>query len=273
VDFPIKIGDVLNLGKDFISTQKQGLRLMIYLDPRCSDELADEICTLFSPQSSRLKVFVRILSGEAEADSALIAGDGARSASILVCAHARDIAALGALPQPSCVIVGDDLRSQAADVLGVSILDVVSPRSGEMAAQLGTWFSTQIPARRTAIAADLSFAREAVSREIRSTTAWQNAVIALVPFTHGADLPVLVANQAKMILQLALVAGLELDAQRVPELLVTGAAALGGRRLARSFSPRFPPTRWLSRALISFSITWALGFAVERYHAARGPQH
>jgi len=269
VGFPIKIGDILKLSKNFVATQKQNMRLMVWVDPRSSDDLVAEVCELFRPLTSRTQVFVRILSGQPAADAALIAGERKSAAQVFLCARVADLAPLAPLPPASCVITGEELRSVGARELGLSILDVASPLSGSLADQLGVWLSTTLPSRRLTIAGDFLFTRPAIAHDICAATAWQNAVIALVPFTRGADMPVLVANQTKMLMQLALARGLKLDAQRIPELLACGLVALAGRRLAQRLVFRFPPARWLARGAVAYAMTWALGQAAQRYYEAR----
>ncbi|MCL2332519.1 MAG: hypothetical protein FWC54_03405 [Actinomycetia bacterium] len=269
MDFPIKIADILKLGKNFITAQKQGLRLMIYVDPRSSDALVAEVCELFRPLTGRSQVLVRILSGQPEADVALIAHERKSAARLLLCARVADLRSLEPFPPATCVVTGGELRSDAARELASSILDVASPLSGDLEEQLALWLSTTLPTKRLTLAGDFLFTQRAVAHDICSVTSWQNAAIALVPFTRGADMPVLVANQVKMLMQLALSRGLKLDARRIPELLATGVVALLGRRLARRFAFRFPPLRWLARGAVAYALTWALGQAAQRYYERR----
>jgi len=256
---PIKITELFKLSKKFVGAQQKKIRLTIYVDPHCSDEVVAEICELLRPATSRSQVFVRVLSGQRSSDLAQIGLEKNTTARLLLCARGADITGLAPLPPQTCVVTSDELRSAGAESLGLSILDVVSPLSGDLETQVAAWLSTTLPSKRLTIASDFPFTRAEISRDICSATARQNAVIALVPFTRGADMPVLVANQTKMLFQLALVRGLKLNAQRVPELLVTGAVAFAGRRLASRLTPPFAPARWLVRGAVAFGMTAALG--------------
>jgi len=270
VESPIKIGNLLKVGKSFVTAQKQSLHITLYIDPRVDDEFVVDLCELFRPRTTRSKVFVQILSGSAQDDSAQIARESHKTtARVMVVTHASHLAGLAPLPPATCVIVTDELRSVAAQLLGVSILEVLSPRSGALEEQIAAWFSMKLASRRLPLAGDYPFMRAAISHDICAATAWQNAVIALVPFTHGADMPVLVGNQTKMLFQLALAQGLKLNAQRIPELVVTGAAALGSRALAQRFLFRFPPARWLARGALAYVVTLGLGLAACEYYERR----
>jgi len=266
---PIKIADVYKLSKKFVKTQQQKLRLTIYVDPRTDDELIAQVCELLRPATGRSQVFVRILSGERGSDTALLGLEKQMTARLVLCRHAADVANLEPLPAATCVVVADELRSVAAHELGVSILDVVSPCSGDLEAQLAVWFSTTLPAKRLTIAGDFLFTRTEISHDICSVTSRQNAVIALVPFTRGADMPVLLANQCKMLFQLALIRGLKLNAKRIPELVVTAGIALVGRRLAGRLTSRFAPVRWVAQGAVAYGLTMALGQAACVYYEKR----
>ncbi|MCL2881647.1 MAG: hypothetical protein FWF45_01960 [Coriobacteriia bacterium] len=242
-----------------MGAQQKTMRLTIYIDPHCSDEVVADICELLRPATSRSHVFVRVLSGQRGTDSAQLGLEKDMTARLILCAHAAELAGLTPLPPKTCVVTSDELRSEGADSLGLSILDVVSPLSGDLETQVATWLSTALPSKHLTIAGDFPFTRAEISRDICSATARQNAMIALVPFTRGADMPVLVANQTKMLFQLALVRGLKLNTQRIPELLATGAVAFAGRLLASRLTPPFAPARWLVRGAVAFGLTTALG--------------
>ena len=266
---PIKIGDLLKFGKTLLKAQKQGLRLTIYVDPRADLGLVSEVCELLRPETKRSQVFVQVLSGQAGDDAALIVHDRKTVARIVLCSCAADVACLAPFPAPTCVIAADEIRSVVAQRLGLSILDTASPLSGDLHKQLATWLSMTLSQRRLTLAGDFSFTRAVVGGDLCSATAWQNAVIALAPLTHGADLPVLMGNQIKMVFQLALADGLKLNAQRVPELAATGAVALIGRRISRRLAFRFAPARWLARGVIAFALTLAWGQAARLYYDRR----
>ena len=57
-----------------------------------------------------------------------------------------------------------------------------------------------------------------VANEFVKATAWQNALIGGVAIIPGADMPLMTANQAKMLLQIAAAYGQQLDTERVKEL-------------------------------------------------------
>src|SRR5919199_2837139 len=100
--------------------------------------------------------------------------------------------------------------------------------------------------------------RRAVCEELIRKNARQNAVIGALPIP-GADMPVMTANQARMVLNIAAAYGEELSLDRARELLGVLAAGFGLRALARQAVKLVPLGGWAASAVIAYAGTVAMG--------------
>jgi uncharacterized protein (DUF697 family) len=100
--------------------------------------------------------------------------------------------------------------------------------------------------------------RRSVCEEIIRNNARQNAVIGLLPIP-GADMPVMTANQARMVLNIAAAYGEELSLERARELLGVLAAGFGLRALSRQAVKFVPVGGWAASAVIAYAGTVAMG--------------
>ena len=110
--------------------------------------------------------------------------------------------------------------------------------------------------------------RAACERVIRKN-ARENAVIGLLPIP-GADMPVMTANQARMVLHLAAAYGEELSFQRARELLGVLAAGFGLRALTRQVVKVVPVGGWAAAAAIGYAGTVAMGRSTMLYFERGG---
>jgi uncharacterized protein (DUF697 family) len=112
--------------------------------------------------------------------------------------------------------------------------------------------------------------RRAVCEELIRKNARQNAVVGALPIP-GADMPVMTANQARMVLNIAAAYGEELSLDRARELLGVLAAGFGLRALARQAVKLVPFGGWAAAAAIGYAGTVAMGRATMLYFE-RGKQ-
>jgi len=110
--------------------------------------------------------------------------------------------------------------------------------------------------------------RAACDRVIRKN-ARENAVIGLLPIP-GADMPVMTANQARMVLHLAAAYGEELSFQRARELVGVLAAGFGLRALTRQVVKVVPVGGWAAAAAIGYAGTVAMGRSTMLYFERGG---
>ncbi|QIN82379.1 DUF697 domain-containing protein [Rubrobacter tropicus] len=111
--------------------------------------------------------------------------------------------------------------------------------------------------------------RRASCERIIRKNARENAVIGLLPIP-GADMPVMTANQARMVLHLAAAYGEELSLQRARELLGVLAAGFGLRALTRQVVKVVPVGGWAAAAAIGYAGTVAMGRSTMLYFERGG---
>jgi len=121
----------------------------------------------------------------------------------------------------------------------------------------------------SSLARRLPVLRRVFCSELIESFARKNGLLAVAVFVPGADLPVLTLNQLRMVLRICSAYGLEVDAQRAPEILATVGAGLGFRALAREVLGAIPVAGWLAKGAIAYAGTKALGEAAVRYCEAR----
>jgi uncharacterized protein (DUF697 family) len=131
--------------------------------------------------------------------------------------------------------------------------------------RLGPWIVERCGDAKLALAHNFPILRRAIADNAVKTTAMQNALIGAVAFFPGADMPLMTANQAKMLLQIAAAYGEPLGPERVREL----AAVLGGafvlRTVARQAVSLVPGFGWAVKAAIGYTGTLAMGKAASEY--------
>jgi uncharacterized protein (DUF697 family) len=111
--------------------------------------------------------------------------------------------------------------------------------------------------------------RRAACEEIIRHNARQNAVVGALPIP-GADMPVMTANQARMVLKLAAAYGEELSMDRARELLGVLAAGFGLRALSRQVVKIVPVGGWAAAAAIGYAGTLAMGRSTVLYFERGG---
>jgi uncharacterized protein (DUF697 family) len=111
--------------------------------------------------------------------------------------------------------------------------------------------------------------RRAACEQVVRNNARQNAVIGALPIP-GADMPVMTANQARMVLNIAAAYGEDLSLERARELLGVLAAGFGLRAIARQAAKLVPIIGWAASAVVGYAGTVAMGRAAILYFERGG---
>jgi uncharacterized protein (DUF697 family) len=121
----------------------------------------------------------------------------------------------------------------------------------------------------TPLAARLPVLRDAVVDHLVESFARRNGLAAAAVFVPGADLPILTLNQARLVLRIASAYGVEIDGQRLPELLAVLGTGFGLRALARGALDFVPVAEWALKGAVAYAGTRAVGEAARRYFATQ----
>ncbi len=147
----------------------------------------------------------------------------------------------------------------------VAITEAVA---SELHQSMGTWIVDVFAEKKLAFALCFPFVRKPLALDAVKATSAQNAAIGAVILIPGADMPVMTANQAKMILQIAAAYGQKMGFERVKELAGVVAGAFALRTVARQVVGSVPGLGWAVKGAIGFAGTQAMGRAAIAYFEA-----
>jgi uncharacterized protein (DUF697 family) len=164
-------------------------------------------------------------------------------------------------------IVAVQTAAEVFDVPYVLPTDVVAcpPGSGFPVDQIAHVLASRLGEEGTSLAARLPVLREVVAEMLIERFSRRNAIIGAAVFVPGADFAVLTLNQLRLVLRLAAVYDVEVDQQRLPEILATIGAGLGLRAVARRLLGAVPAARWAVKGGVAYVGTRVLGEAAQRY--------
>jgi uncharacterized protein (DUF697 family) len=145
----------------------------------------------------------------------------------------------------------------------------VEPGSGFPVDEIGRALMRLVGEKGSSLARHLPRLRRPFCNALIAAFARKSAIVGAVVFVPGADLPVLTINQLRMVLRICAAYGLEVDAQRAPEIVATIAAGLGFRTVAREVLGAIPIAGWAIKGAIAYTGTRAVGEAAVRYCEAR----
>lgn len=131
--------------------------------------------------------------------------------------------------------------------------------------RMGEWIIETCRKKRLSFALAFPFVARPLSLEAVNATAVQNAGIGVVVFLPGADMPVMTANQMKMILQIAAAYGQPMTIDRAKELLAILGGAFAARTAARNVAGLVPGLGWAVKGGIGYAATLAMGRAAIEY--------
>ncbi len=252
-------------GSTLAEERTRPVRIAVFVDVDAPDTLVEAIREALRPQTGSARLHVEVVGpGDTllvdPATDAVVALCGAGASLLESLRRARDVGV------PTAVLALGQATDDVSRRFEHPLLDTfAAAEPEELIPRLGAWFVDRLGGKRIALAANFAFMRKAVAAESIKSTAFQNGVIGGVVIIPGADMPLMTANQAKMVMQIAAAYGEPLGAERVREL----AAVLGGafvlRTVARQALAFVPGFGWAVKAAIGYSGTLAMGYAAVEY--------
>jgi uncharacterized protein (DUF697 family) len=261
VRLPLDIREITSAGKDAREEREQPVNLAVFVEPDAPEELVEAVRARLSPQTSGAKLQIAVtepgvllsLAPDVDALIALL-GSGAESIRASL-AEARE----HYVPSVALALGAD--RDLVSRRLEHPLLDTLVSQDADhlVDEDLSAWLADRLSAKRLSLATNFVFMRKAVAEESVKATAFQNAVIGVVAILPGADMPLMTANQAKMLLQIAAAYGQPLGSERIKEL----AAVVGGgfvfRTVARELLSFLPGVGWVLKGGVAYAGTLAMG--------------
>lgn len=264
---PIDVRDLMKAGSQIQETREKSVRIAVFVELDAPDGLIEVVRDRFRPYTAGARLHIEVVEAGIKlivdpAVDALVAVVGSGRAGI---AEQLEDARERAVPTVA-IALGDEI-SAVADTIGHPYRDTLVCEDPEKLVdeELGEWLVDRVPAKRLALAHNFAFMRRAVAIEAVKATALQNGLIGAVAVIPGADMPLMTANQTKMLLQIAAAYGEKLGVERWRELaaIVGGGFVLRGiARQALSFVPGFG---WAVKGGIGASGTLAMGYAAVSY--------
>lgn len=267
---PLDIRDLVSSGAKLREERERPVRVAVFVDAEASDEAVEVLREAVRPQTSGARMHIEpvvpgdVMAVDTSADIVIaLAGPGATLAPSLK--RARDSFI------PTVALVVGEERGDASRRLDHPVLDTLVAEEPEaLIHALGRWIADRMSAKRMAMATNFAFVRRAVAEEAVKNTSFQNGVIGGVAIIPGADMPIMTANQAKMILQIAAAYGEPLGVERIKELAGVIGGAFVFRSIARQGLTLIPGFGWAVKASIGYTGTLAMGYAAIEYFEEGG---
>jgi uncharacterized protein (DUF697 family) len=136
--------------------------------------------------------------------------------------------------------------------------------------RMGRWIADACSQNSVALALAFPFVRRPMALECKDATSAQNAAVGVVPFLGGADLPIMVLNQCKMVLQIATAYGHAVDKDRIKEIAVVILSGYAFRGLARTAVRNVPALGSVVGGTFGFVGTQVIGVAAIEYFEGGG---
>lgn len=164
------------------------------------------------------------------------------------------------VPEEDLLFVQSDAASELSDDI-----------KGVLADKIGRWIVNSVDAeKRLAFSIAYPFVRRPLAYDAINTTALQNAGVGVVVFIPGADMPLMTANQIKMVLQIAAAYGQPLGPDRVKELIGVLVNAFICRGISRQVAGLVPALGWAVKGSMGYLGTQAIGRAAIEYFEGGG---
>jgi uncharacterized protein (DUF697 family) len=262
------VRDLMRSGTRLVEERERPVRLAVFVEVDAADELISAVQVALRPKTSAAALQIDVAEpGKPPAllpDTDAVIGLAGTGSAIL--SHALDAPRRAQVP----VVVVSLGAEGHADALADALLQptgdlVVAEEPAEAVASLGAWLADTLGSKRLALAHNFVFMRRAVAEDAVKTTAWQNGVIGAVSLIPGADMPIMTANQAKMLLQIAAAYGEPLGVDRIKELAAIVGGGLVLRTVARQMLVLVPVLGWAVKGGIGYTGTVAMGKAAIAY--------
>jgi uncharacterized protein (DUF697 family) len=166
-------------------------------------------------------------------------------------------------------------RLRVPYVLATDVVPV-PPGAGFPMEAIAETLAARLGEEGTALAARLPTLRYAVCEQLIRTCAHRGAIYGAAVFLPGADLPVLLLSQLRLVARIAVAHGRTLDARLLPELAAVVGGAFGFRAAARELVGLVPGFGWAVRGTVAALGSRAVGevalarFRLQPDEAGRG---
>lgn len=267
-----KIMEVVGAGREADKGYNEPIAVAVWVDPGAPQALLQTLRDCLLPEQPTGLVEVhdlhdRFLEREDPTDVAVVVpgscGDAARE---VVRSFAHNGTPVAVVVESAVEAPDFGLEQDSASLVGV----VAASDDSHMKSKLADWLVGATP-KGIAFAANFPFCRDAEVTALVRRCAVSNAAVGAVDLVHGADMPVMTANQAKLALDVAAAYGHGMELARLPEIAGVVVAGVAYRWAARGLCEVVPGLGALVRSAAGYLGTTATGRAVQlRFDLADG---
>lgn len=251
-----KVAKVFRAGATAKKESDTPVRVCVYLDSTASPFLVDAVRGAFVPQTTS-----GILRVERIGEEKIVPKQDNDVVLVLSCGSERLESAVQEI-----VIGGAPVVVLAESSVEAPFIQGDTPMLGLVAAgdkvllleTLARWILDRTE-KGAAFAANFPFMRIAAANRAITSCALANMATGAFVFIPGADLPVMLAAQVGMLVELAGIFGKPLKAERGYEVAGLVSASFLLRALSRSIVRETPHVAFLTKALIAGAGTYAMG--------------
>jgi uncharacterized protein (DUF697 family) len=168
-----------------------------------------------------------------------------------------------------CVLADPNADGRVPYVLATDVVRV-PPGSGFPLGEIAAAVANRLGDEGPALAARVPALRPALLEELIVRESRRNAIIGAAVFIPGADFPLLTLNQLRLVLRIGAAHGVEVDAERWPEILGVIVGGLGFRAIARQLLGAVPLAGWAVKGAVAYAGTRAVGESAVQYFELRG---
>lgn len=262
------VPDLVKSGSKLQQDRSQPVSLAVVVELDADDALVQALRERLRPQTAGAVLQVEVADPDRPltlnpCDAVVAVAGSGGSAMADAVASAR----LARTPVVVVALGDEQVRVALADALKQPLADLLVDEEVATLAdvRLASWLADEIGSKRLALAHNFAFMRRAVAHEAVQATAMQNALVGAVAFVPGADMPIMTANQAKMLLQIAAAYGEKLGPERLRELAAIVGGAFVLRTVARQVLGFVPVLGWAVKGGIGYAGTVAMGKAAIEY--------
>lgn len=259
-----RVAEVMAKGREAWASLGAPLVVHVWVDAQVPRWLAQAVKGALVPQMGASEVVVRDLEdlqATADASAAQMAIVLAGGSDQLVRSAMVEYATR-AVPVAVCAQTSLDVPDAS---LGPDEAALVRPVIGSQADQLldglCAWM-LDVSADPVSVAANFVFCREAQTERLIQRCALSNAAVGMVDVLHGADLPIMLANQSKLAFDIAAAHGEGMSASRVAELAAVVCAGLAYRAVSRAITSHVPGLGFVVRGAVGYAGSVATGRAL-----------
>jgi len=274
---PISIDTLI---KEAMATEEkldENLQLSVYLDDTASGDLVTLVRSAFADAAANVRITISYVGSahavpDANDDMAVVVAGSNPQSSILFQANREAgvpcmvIAMTSSQVSKMCADEGFEI--DASDVISVgreSSELLTKAETQKILDGMGKWICSTCQEKSLSFARSFAFARRPLSIDCVNLTALENGFVGLLFFKPGTNLPIMTANQMKMLLQIAAAYNQPLNAERVPELATVLATAYCMRGFAYKASKNVPLLSMAIRGSVGYITTLCIGRTAVSY--------